>query len=243
MTGRGPIALHGGGEFQTGDERVLAELLTLAWTRAERAGRGDPIRVAVVPTAGARGRPDLAAANGVAAFERVAGRAGRPIRAESVRIIDAASAEDPAMVAALRAADVIHFPGGDPDLIVSILPGTPAWAAVLDALEAGAVLTGASAGAMAFAQMTWTPAGIVPGLALVPGLAVAPHADASTWERVMARFGAGRPPGIGILGLAERTALIVEGDVWRVVGEGEVHWAAPGTGEVVVAGDGVTIRS
>ncbi len=53
----GPIALHGGGEFLPGDEPFLAALLDLAARRV----RGDrPIRVTVVPTATARGRPDPA---------------------------------------------------------------------------------------------------------------------------------------------------------------------------------------
>ena len=68
----GPIALHGGGEFLAGDEEFLAALLARAIQRAER---GRPIRVAVVPTAAARGRPDLAGRNGVEAFERVGAEA------------------------------------------------------------------------------------------------------------------------------------------------------------------------
>ena len=50
----GPVALHGGGEFLAGDEPFLAALLDAA---APAAGGDRPIRVAVVPTAAARGRP------------------------------------------------------------------------------------------------------------------------------------------------------------------------------------------
>ena len=52
----GPVALHGGGEFLPGDEPVLLALLELA-PRPDGA-----VRIAVVPTAAARGRPDIAAA-------------------------------------------------------------------------------------------------------------------------------------------------------------------------------------
>ena len=159
----GPIALHGGGEYLAGDDRTIAALLDLV------PDTGRPIRIAVVPTAAARGRPDLAGGNGVAAFRRVAGAADRAADAEIVSVVDAASAADASLAGRLRDADVIAFPGGDPDLIPTLLAGSPAWAAITDAWERGAVLAGASAGAMALGPWTWTPGGGVPGLGLVPG--------------------------------------------------------------------------
>ncbi|MGP1674573.1 MAG: hypothetical protein ACTS8Z_05100, partial [Candidatus Limnocylindrales bacterium] len=115
---RGAIALHGGGEFLPGDERFLHAILALA-PRVD--GR---VRVAIVPTAAARGRPDLAGSHGVDAFERVAGQSGIPIEATVVPITDSTSAADEAMAASLAAATLIHLPGGDPDLIPTVLPGT-----------------------------------------------------------------------------------------------------------------------
>jgi cyanophycinase len=232
----GPVALHGGGEFEPGDEPFLDALL-------EAAGRlvadGEPIRIAIVPTAGAKGRPDIAAAHGVAAFGRVAARAGRPVRAEAVLVLDAASAADPTLADRLRVAHLIHFPGGDPALIPLALVGSVAWAAIGAAREDGAVLAGASAGAMAMAPLTWTPTGVVPGLSVVRGLVVAPHADPATWSRVMARFGDALPPEMGLLGLAERTGVTVTTDApWLVVGEGVVHWLPPGATEPIVARSG-----
>ena len=56
MSVPGPVALHGGGEFEPGDEPFLDALLTAA---APLVGDGEPIRVAVVPTAASLGRPDL----------------------------------------------------------------------------------------------------------------------------------------------------------------------------------------
>ncbi len=221
----GPLALHGGGEFQPGDEPFLRAIL-------ERAPRsGGMVRAAVVPLAAARGRPDLAGANGVAALERVAGAAGIPIEARVVPVLDRASAADPGHVDALRAATLIHLPGGDPDIIPTLLPDTPALAGLLAAWSSGAVLAGASAGAMAFGSWTWAgdDAGLVPGLALAPGIVVVPHADATSWPRALRRSGPIRPPGTAVLGLGERTAVIVpsgSGDPWRVVGPGEVRWLA-----------------
>jgi cyanophycinase len=232
----GVIALHGGGEFLPGDEAFLAALLELVPADVV------PVRVAVVPTAAARGRPDIAAANGVAAFERVAAAAGRVIAPEVVRVVDEASAADPDLAARLAQADLIHLPGGDPDVIPRLLPGTAAWDAIRAAHERGAVLAGASAGAMALASLTWTPNGFVAGLGLVPDSLVVPHADAATWDRIVAQWGAFRPPGLLIVALAERTGVLVPPDgPWRVVGEGEVRWLPPDAAVPIVAGPGATL--
>jgi len=243
----GAVALHGGGEFLAGDEPFLAALLDAA---AGRAGGLRPIRIAVVPTAAARGRPDLAAANGVAAFQRVGAASGLEVEAAAVGIVSRATAADPELAARLATADVIHFPGGDPDLIPTIMPGTAAWAAVTEARAAGAVLAGASAGAMALGSWTWTPGGGIAGLRVVRGLVVVPHALGATWARTIERFHAWAPDGLGALGLAEQTGVISE-DVppggamipWRVVGPGEARWLPAPGGETLVARSGETIRT
>jgi len=231
----GPIALHGGGEFQSGDEPFLRRLLDLAGAASNR-GAGGSLTVAIVPTAAARGRPDLVGAHGTAAFERLAGRASAGAEAltiDVVPVLDAASSSDAGLAARLEAADVIHLPGGDPDLIPSILAGTAAWDAIVAAHRRGAVLAGASAGAMALAGWTWTPAGGLAGLGLVEGLVVVPHADEPRWVEAVRRFGGGAPAGLGLLGIAERTGVISpagsdtqsDGPVtWEVVGEGSARW-------------------
>ncbi len=243
----GPVALHGGGEFLAGDEPFLAALLEVA---ARRAGRGRPIRVAVVPTAAARGRPDLAAANGVAAFERVATASDLEVATAAIGVVSRATAADPELAAWLAAADVIHFPGGDPDIIPTVMPGTAAWAAITDAHIAGAALAGASAGAMAFGSWTWTPGGGMAGLMVVRGFAVVPHALAATWPATIERFSAWAPEGLGALGLAERTGVIEEPRVpgsatitWRVVGPGEARWLPFHGGETLVARSGEAIET
>jgi cyanophycinase len=234
----GRLALHGGGEFLPGDEPFLAALLAAAPTSASGERR-----VIVVPTAAARGRPDLAAAHGVEALERVAAAEGIAAAVRVARGVDAAAAADASLVAVLDDADLVHFPGGDPDLIPTLLRGSPAWAAIDRAWRRGAVLAGASAGAMALGERTWTPAGPIDGLGLVPGLAVVPHADAASWDRALARFGSLVPTGLGLLGLAERTGVLGRpGEPWRVVGAGEVRWLPPGATSPIVAADGDTLR-
>jgi cyanophycinase-like exopeptidase len=219
----GVIALHGGGEFLPGDERFLEAILSAA-PRADGI-----VRVAVVPTAAARGRPDLAAANGVAACTRVGSAAGLTIRAESVPVVDPASAHDPELADRIAGAGLIHLPGGDPDLIPTILRDSPVWTAIRTAVTGGAVLAGASAGAMALGTWTWTPGGGIAGLDLVPGIIVVPHADARSWASAFQRFGGDAPPGMAILGLGERTGVLIDGDGrWRVVGEAQVRWLPRG---------------
>ena len=241
----GPVALHGGGEFTAGDQACLEALLELA---AIHAGGDRAVRIAVVPTAVARWDPEESGANGVAAFGRVAAGMGLALTATAVMVLDAASAADPDLAAQLAEADLIYLLGGDPDVLGTVMPGSPAWGAVLRAHSDGAVLGGTSAGAMALARWTWTPDGGAPGLDVVAGLAVRPHADAATWEAVIERFGAGAPSGLGVLGIPERTAAISD-DVtadpvtWRVVGEGEVRWQAVRGGPTIVTGPGGTFTT
>jgi cyanophycinase-like exopeptidase len=258
-----PIGLHGGGEYQPGDERALDALLEAAALAAARrdddvSGHalevpgerrrlpvlGRPIRIVLLPAAAARGRPDLAAATGRAAFERraTAGDHG-PVEVTVARIVDAASAADPANVERIAAADLVHLPGGDPDLIPAILTGSPALAALEAAWRDGAVVAGASAGAMALAEWTWTANGGVRGLGLVRGLAVVPHYDDIRRTRWQAALDELAPGEIGYLGLDERTSVIAEpsgdgGRAWRVAGQGAAHWFARGAVSAVTARHG-----
>lgn len=237
----GTLALHGGGEFEPGDERFLAALIEAAAKRAT----GRAIQAVVVPTAAARGRPDLAGARGTAVLEQVAASLGVALVASTIGVVDASSAADPIAVARLAAADLIYLPGGDPDLIPTILGGSPAWTAIATAHADGAVVAGASAGAMGLAGLTWTPAGIVAGLGAATGLLVVPHADAGSWASNLRRFGgsAASAP-IGLLGLGERTGVIGPGDgTWLVVGEGEVRWlrASDVTNEADLEPDAATV--
>jgi cyanophycinase-like exopeptidase len=82
---------------------------------------------------------------------------------------------------------------------------------------------------MALAEVTWTPSGMVVGLGVVRGVVVMPHADADAWARNVRRLAGSVPEQLGVLGLAERTAIVgpAEGP-WRVVGAGEVRWLPRG---------------
>ena len=211
------------------------------------AAATDTVRVVVVPTAASRGLPDRAAAIGVAAFRRRAASAGLPVAVDVARVVDAASAADREIAALLERADLIHLPGGDPDLIPTILAESPALAAIRAASRRGAVVAGASAGAMALAEWTWTPRGGMHGLAFVDGIAVIPHYDdirRTTWQEALDRLA---PGGIDYLGLDERTGVMAAASrtgerSWRVAGPGAAWWLARGGGDPIVARDGEMLR-
>jgi cyanophycinase len=258
----GPIGLHGGGEYVAGDERFLDALLAAGRDAAvRRVAASEPgdvaghaiemptttIRVVILPTAAARGRPDRAAEMGRSAFAERAAAAGRPVVIEVAPIVDPRSAHDSDHAERLRSADLIHLPGGDPDVVPAILRDSPALAAIETAWQRGAVVAGASAGAMALAEWTWTPKGGIRGLGLVRGLAVVPHYDdirRTAWQRALDDLA---PGGIGYLGLDERTGVISEpgaggARIWRVAGAGAAWWFARGSDRPLVGQDGDLLR-
>jgi cyanophycinase len=181
------------------------------------------------------------------AFERVARDGGLAVKVESAVVVDAASAGDARIGDRLRNADLIYLPGGDPDLVPAILLGTPAWHSIVAAHELGAVVAGASAGAMGLALRTWTPRGWRDGLGLVRGLVVAPHFDTFDrrgWEGTAEAL---HSAGFGYLGLDERTGVLSSGGAngtgggpWRVAGQGRAQWF-PAVGEPSSATDGGTL--
>jgi len=258
----GPIGLHGGGEFQTGDEPFLDVLIGAARAvAAERAaadraagdrgaegGSGSTIvRIVILPTAAARGRPDRAAAMGIAALNGRLDHDGLDIRIDVASVVDAASADDAGNAALLEAADLIHLPGGDPDLIPAILGGSRALASIEAARARGAVIAGASAGGMALAEWSWTPNGGIRGLGFVAGLALVPHYDGirrTEWQEALDKVAPGE---IGYLGLDEQTGAICDrpsdgGRTWRVSGPGAAYWFPRRAREpLTIARDGETI--
>jgi cyanophycinase-like exopeptidase len=186
--------------------------------------------VVLVPTAVARHRPDLAVAHGRTAFEAAAARLGIRVRVDAAPILDRAAADDLDNAALVEQADLVHFPGGDPDLVPAVLRDTLAWDAVLRALGRGACVAGASAGAMALAETLWTRDGPAVGLGLVQGIVVLPHFDLgrlTSWRAVV-----DPEQRLTWLGLEERTLVIgPPGGAWTVHGAGRAYLIPPGAAE------------
>jgi cyanophycinase-like exopeptidase len=235
--GVGLLLLHGGGEAMPGDEPTALEALRLT-PAAPGAGTSGAaaIRVVILPLATARGDPHRTTAHVTAFLAGVAHAHALEIDLAEAPVIDRASADDPIACGRLAAADLIVIPGGDPDMLPTVLPGSGAWRAIVAARRRGAVIWGASAGAMALAEWCWTAGGGVAGLSMVPGVVVAPHVpdpSATAWLRRLDS----RPSGLGILTLAERTAIVgplgldvsgadpaSAGSTWRCVGAGVAAW-------------------
>jgi cyanophycinase len=215
-------------------------------TNGHNGGEPATVRIVILPTAAARGRPDRAAAMGITALNDRADPLDGPMRIDVAAIIDTASAGDAANVQLLESADLIHLPGGDPDLIPLILGGSEALNAIESARRRGAVVAGASAGGMALAEWSWTPKGGIHGLGFVAGLAVVPHYDdirRTAWQEALDRLA---PGGIGYLGLDERTGVISDGDgaggrTWLVSGPGAAYWFPRGARRPIIARHGEAI--
>ena len=204
----GWIALHGGGEFQRGSEIGDRRLVV--------AAGGADARVIVVPTAAAREYPEMAARHGVQWFKQIGAQA------QAALVVDARSANDPAIVATIELATLIYLPGGDPVLVVETLRGSSAWRAIAQAHERGVAIGGASAGAMAFGNKLWNPrtGGLIDGLGLIP-IVTLPHFGAERIDQAQAlRRQLDRAT--RLFGIAERTSAIWDGSKWNVWGPGEV---------------------
>src|SRR5229473_2460933 len=124
----GTVALVGGSEFRPECEPMDIWLL-------HRTGERRP-RVAVVPTAAADDNPELAAENGVRYFSAL------EARAYPVMILNRESADDQTLLAKLYNAQLIYLTGGNPWLLLDILLGSSAFAAMTWLVRQGGVVAG-----------------------------------------------------------------------------------------------------
>ncbi|HEX2047159.1 MAG TPA: Type 1 glutamine amidotransferase-like domain-containing protein [Acidimicrobiales bacterium] len=209
----GPLALVGGAEWQDGctfDQSLLA------------ASGAD--EVVVLPTAAAYEHPERAVETAERWF------AGLGVKTRGLMVLARPDAEDEANAAALRDARFIYLSGGSPLHLRSVLKDAPAWHALTHAWQNGAVLAGSSAGAMALCDPMVDPRGgaFTLGLGLLAQVAIIPHHD--TWSPEKAkRTITLAPPGLPVVAIDERTALIRDG---------EGRWTVEGAGNVVVFVDG-----
>ena len=165
----GKIVLAGGHELRPGCEEMDRRVLQDAGGRAAR--------VVFLPTAVARYDPVGSGRGAVAYFKRLG------VHCEVAMILSRADADRQEMVRLIEAATLVFMGGGDPPVLLEALRGSPAWEAILRAYERGAVVGGASAGAMVVCGRTLLPGkrteGAPPewgdGLGLVPNALVLPH--------------------------------------------------------------------
>ncbi len=203
----GPLALVGGGEWREG---CTFDRALLAASGAEE--------VLVLPTAAAYEHPERAVDTAQQWF------AGLGAKVRGLMVLARPDAESEANAAAIREARFLYLSGGSPLHLRSVLKDSPAWDALCEAWQGGAVLAGSSAGAMALCDPMVDPRGgaFTLGLGLLAQVAIIPHHN--TWSEEKAkRTITLAPKGLPIVGIDERTALIRDaGGQWSVAGVGGV---------------------
>lgn len=209
----GLVCLQGGGEFGAGCRRMDERVLQLA------VPAGRTARVVVTALAGAPGREAATAErNGVEHY--------LALGADAVAAPDARRDPDGAL-AVLAGADLVVLPGGSPTRLLTALRATPVGTWLTGAVATGTAVSGASAGAMVLCGWTVLPdaAGgngpaVAPGLGVVDGVVVVPHwsgeAGRGDWLRALA---ATAPEGTEVLGLPERSGVLVTAGQLTAVGE------------------------
>jgi cyanophycinase len=134
---------------------------------------------------------------------------------------------DPDVIAAIDAASMVFFSGGNPTFLAGTLDGTPVLDALIHGIADGMIFAGCSAGAMvagARVEHTAGPGFRSAGLGLVAHVRFGVH-----WNRVpglpgLKRFvTAGSEGADAFVGIDEMTAIAGNGVRWRVFGAGRVE--------------------
>jgi cyanophycinase len=208
----GQIALVGDNEFRRECDPMDRALLGRA------GGPGTPI--VIVPTAATNENPYVAGENGMRHFRRLGAAP------EKLMIVDAETAHQTEMAAALEQFRFVYFTGGDPVYLNETLRGSQAWEAVLAVYRRGGLIAGSSAGAMVLGGQLWRFDGWVPGLGLAPGIAVLPHHATLSARWGGAALAAALPAGVALVGIDDATALLLPTGLVLGVGEVTVYGRA-----------------
>jgi cyanophycinase len=217
---RGPLILVGSGEFTPAMDELDRDVLATL-------GKPRP-RVAIVPTAsGLEDTSGSWAELGTAHFSALGAEV------VPVMVLRRDDARERRWIDALRDVHWVYFSGGRPQHAINALAGTPFWDEVVRLHRSGAVLAGASAGAMMLGEKTYAPddfdaaglpqsVSIREGLGVLGGHFVIPHFDLLAQfprERIQAWITAW-PAGFRGLGIDEDTAVVEGTNGWTVRGRG-----------------------
>lgn len=233
----GKIVLAGGAELQPACEEMDRQVL--------QAAGGAGAQVVFLPTAVARHYPQASARSALGYFGRLGARC------TVAMILTREDAQRPEQVASIERGTLIYLAGGDPDVILDVLAGTPAFAAMRRVYERGGVVGGSSAGAMAMCSHTLVPGSTGPkespwvaGLGLAEHALVLPHytamraASAAALAEQLRRDVA---PSFAVFGIPEHVALLGSGTEWDVVGPEPVTVFTAGEHRSYRQGEHVTI--
>jgi cyanophycinase-like exopeptidase len=219
----GPIGLLGGLEHYEPmlpvDRRMLDEVGVFA------------PEVVILPVASFKSQAAATGNLAVAHWTRLGARA---------RMVIPSSGSDPAALEMIEGADVIVLPGGVPNRLMNAVACTPILDAIISRWQAGAGVTGSSAGAITLFERRLNlyaphPFRLIPGLGLLRGMVVAPHFDRLRVRSWFAPF-LQKMGGLSVLGLDESTGLVGRDGAMQVLGLGSVTIATPEYVEVWPAG-------
>lgn len=203
MTGH--LALVGGSEWNDGCD-FDAALLAASGAK----------EVAVLATAAAYENPAKHVARAVAWFSAL----GAKVR--EVPVYDRAGARDPEHVRTIHDSAFLYLADGSSQHLRSVLKGTPAWAAIVEAWQAGAVLAASAQAATALCDHMVDARGgaFTVGLGMVTGLTVIPHYDLWSDDKTHRTTKLAQRD-LVVAGVDERTALVRDPQgAWTVQGAG-----------------------
>lgn len=213
----GTLVIIGGNEDKQGECKILREVI--------RLGGGTEARVLVITVA--TELPIEVGMDYVEVFKRLGARDVR-----TFDVSDRRSANRDSAVEMIRDATCIFFTGGDQMRITKLLGGTRIDAVLHDALGGGTVLAGTSAGASMMSStmivdgepQTNPRISVVqmaPGMEFLDGVVIDQHfAQRGRLGRLLSAVSQ-YPHHLG-LGIDEDTAIVVEGQAFRVLGRGAV---------------------
>lgn len=234
------LALIGGEEFSDDFEGMHAGLVS---------DLGGKPKVVFLPTP--------AANDGIETVEHWCSLAREKLSAvgaivDTPRVIDWDSANDPHHAQQVAEADWVYLGGGYAHVALPILQDTKVMEAILSAKERGALISGASAGAMMMGEQAivmtpelledigkywesgappeWDPPAppLIPALNWLPQTIVAPHFDRPWFSRKWLER-AFVPDGFTLIGIDERTTLAQNANgFWEVFGLGSITLYKPG---------------
>jgi len=222
----GYVLLEGGAEFggrMAGPDRAAIAL----------AG-GLEAPIGIIPAAAAPDNNQVRAGNnGLRWFQSLGAR-----QVSVIPLIDVRSANQPAVVQAVRTLRLVYLLGGFTHYLGQTLRDSRAWQAMLEAYRNGAVIAGSSAGAMVLCEHYYDPDSqrTFAGLGLIPNACVLPHHN--TFGKRWAKALGAMLPGVTLIGIDEQTGMLNDAPdgQWQVYGAGAVTLYRQGSPEVFSTG-------
>ena len=203
------VALVGGDEFSSHclemDTRILSLIKPLS---------GNP-KVAIIPTAAAFQRPDLAAEHGIKYFKSLGADS------YAVSILSKSDANDNKFIPDLKEANLIYLTGGDPNHLVSVLRDSIILSLIGTLATQGCFIAGSSAGAMVLGKQMFHR-GVTAGLSLIGDIITLPHHENSDPASIHESIVSLLPKKSKTYGIDGGTGLIFTDSGTEILGRGTV---------------------